>query len=151
MQLGRDDPILVAGLRHDTVYGAYLSPKLIPDDPVVSGLRKRISRGAIVAVWGWMPEVYVYTGSRMATKDADTYEEITPSPYRGYFRDRFMTSLRARPPLVFVDSVAPGSFHFTNRAREGFETFPALRDFVAAHYDLVDEIAGIRVFRLRSS
>ncbi|MDB5092385.1 MAG: hypothetical protein JWO85_486, partial [Candidatus Eremiobacteraeota bacterium] len=78
-----------------------------PNDPVVNTLRSNVSLGATMAVWGWMPQYYVYTRTRMATKDAVTYYEIAPGTYRDYYRQRYLSSFLAHRPGLFVDAVAP--------------------------------------------
>lgn len=122
----------------------------VPSDPVVTALRRAVSPGSAIAVWGWAPSYYVYTGTRMAIKDTVTYYDMKPGRYSGYYRARFMRSFLAHRPQLFVDAVAPGQFAFTDRAREGFEIFPALREEIAQHYVLAAEINGVRIYRRRS-
>jgi len=45
-----------------------------------------------------------------------------------------------------VDGVTPNGVIFTDRKEHGFETFPALADFIGKHYRLVDEVHGARIF-----
>jgi hypothetical protein len=87
----------------------------------------------------------------MATRDADTGPQISSSPDQTYFRERFMSDLRAHVPVVFVDAVAPepGGYQYTNRETQGHETFPELGEFVRDYYTLKEDVGGVRLFVLR--
>ena len=88
-------------------------------------------------VWGWAPELYVWSGWTPATRDILTYNEIWPKPNREYFRDILMADLRNNPPEYVVDAVAPGNFGFTEPEKDGIQTFPELAAFVSADYVLL--------------
>ena len=82
----------------------------------------------------------------MATRSAGILVLMEPSRYREYFRNRFLSDLRANPPSVFVDAVAPGAFLYNDRATQGIESFPLLEAFVREHYTQREEVAGVRIF-----
>jgi len=89
---------------------------------------------------------WVETGLLQATRDGQTSRQIELHPRRGYYRTRFLQDLvRARPP-VFVDAVGPGNFVYEDRAQDGQETFPELRDYIAGNYHLVRDVEGSRVY-----
>jgi hypothetical protein len=103
--------------------------------------------GDLVAVWGWAPELYVETGTLPATRDSHTPFQMTyGGPLLGYFRDRFMEDLQLHPPKVFVDAVGPGQFNYHDRDAYGYETFPALREYVDRNFYLAGDLDGVRVF-----
>lgn len=102
--------------------------------------------GDWVTIWGWMADYYVETGTIMATRDAQTAQQIAPVPYRDYFRARYLSDIRASQPRLFIDAIAPGSFRHTDRIQDGFETFPELAEFINAHYTLAREVDGVRIF-----
>ena len=95
------------------------------------------SRRGRMLVWGWAPELYVWSGWTPATRDILTYNEIWPKPNREYFRDILMADLRNNPPEYVVDAVAPGNFGFTEPEKDGIQTFPELAAFVSADYVLL--------------
>jgi hypothetical protein len=107
--------------------------------------------GDRVAIWGWAPHFYVQTKTIMATRDAQTSQQILPGPHQKYFRERFMSDLRANAPVVFVDAVAPefGVHVYTDRATQGYEIFPELAEFVRDYYTLKEEVRGVRIFVLK--
>jgi hypothetical protein len=112
----------------------------------VLAVSRHVKPGDRLAVWAWRPDFYVNTGTIMATRSAGILVLLEPSRYREYFRNRFLSDLRANPPPVFVDGVAPGGFLFTDRATQGMESFPLLEAFVREHYTQREEVAGVRIF-----
>jgi hypothetical protein len=123
------------------------NPKaIIPKRGTVMAISRYAKPGDRMMVWGWMPEYYVQTNTIMSTRDPTIERLVLESPSREYFRQRFLTDLRAHPPVVFVDAVAPGAFTYSDRAIHGFETFPAVEAFVREHYTEQEDVAGVRIF-----
>jgi hypothetical protein len=87
----------------------------------------------------------------MATRDAHTKPQQNPGPYQEYFKQRYLTDLRANSPPVFIDAVAPNAFGYDNRATEGIESFPALAAFIDENYLLKEEILGVRIYVLKNA
>lgn len=119
---------------------------MVPKRGAVVAISRYVKPGDRMVVWGWMPEYYVQTKTIMSVRDPSIERLLLQTPYREYFRKRFLSDLRAHPPLVFVDGVAPGAFRYDNRATYGMETFPALDAFVREHYTEREEVAGVRIF-----
>ncbi|MEY2488948.1 MAG: hypothetical protein QOC70_890 [Verrucomicrobiota bacterium] len=119
---------------------------IVPRRAEVAAMSRYAKPGDRMVVWGWRPEYYVQTKTIMSTRDPSIERLLLQTPYREYFRERFISDLRAHPPLVFVDGVAPGAFVYNNRATCGIETFPALEAFVREHYTEREEVAGVRIF-----
>ncbi len=133
--------ILVPALRYDTP----------PPSAVASAISRYAPPGDTLLVWGWMAQYFIDTDTVVTGRDANSAREHDVGPYRDYFRARYLRDLEASPPHVFVDAVAPGSFGYTDRTTEGFETFPELARFIGAHYVLRADVGGVRVFvRARS-
>jgi hypothetical protein len=124
----------------------FLSETPFAPDPPVQAIARYAPPGSRVAIWGWMPQYYVFTQTIMATRDHQTGGAIIPGLDRARALDRYLSELRTRPPLVFVDAVAPGSFGYNNRATQGYQTFPELAAFVDQNYLLKKEVEGVRVF-----
>jgi hypothetical protein len=119
---------------------------IVPQHPEVAAISRYAKPGDSMVVWGWSPEYYVQTQTIMSTRDSNIERLLLPTPYREYFRARFLSDLRAHPPLVFVDGVGPKGFLYDNRAAYGIETFPALAAYVREHYTEREEVAGVRIF-----
>lgn len=127
------------------------SPKgMVPRRAEVAAISRYVKPGDRMVVWAWRPEYYVQTKTIMSIRDPSIERLVLRTPYREYFRGRFMSDLRAHPPLVFVDGVAPGAFIYDNRATHGIESFPALDAFVREHYTEREEVAGVRIFVARN-
>jgi hypothetical protein len=119
---------------------------LLPKRDEVLAIARYVKPGDRMAVWAWRPDYYVKTKTIMATRDPGILALMQWSRYREYFRERFMSDLRAHPPPVIIDAVAPGAFLFTDRATQGIESFPLLDAFVREHYTQQEEVAGVRIF-----
>jgi hypothetical protein len=119
--------------------------------PITGRLSAWARPGDAMAIWGWAPELYVLTGTVHATRDGHTQRQIEDAPQREYYRARFVSDLRAHPPVVFADAVGPYRLTYQDRASQGYETVPALREFVEANYELRDDVQCVRVFVRRGA
>jgi hypothetical protein len=45
-----------------------------------------------------------------------------------------------------VDAVGPTALTLTDRASQGYESFPELGAYIQEHYELKEDIAGIRIY-----
>jgi hypothetical protein len=103
-----------------------------------------------VSIWGWMPGAYVDSGTIPATRDAICGMVITRGPMQNYYRSRFVGDLRRAMPAVFVDAVVPGAFLWHPgfkqvtpndwTEKDGYESDPALRDFIDRNYMQVKQL-----------
>ncbi len=98
-----------------------------------------------LAIWGWRCSLYVEAARRQATREAHTEAQIYANPYQRYYLRRYLEDFQRSDPPVFVDAVGPGNFAFTDRAR-AHEAFPPLRAWVQAHYTLIGEVDGTRLY-----
>ena len=105
--------------------------------------------GDIMSVWGCAPRFYVETQTIMATRDSETSRLAFPNRYRDYFRNRFLLDLAAWKPAVFVDAVGPNALTLTDRASQGYESFPELGAYIQERYELKEDVAGIRIYLKR--
>ncbi len=114
--------------------------------PLAGFMRYFTQPGEPIAMWGWEPNHFVEADRPHATREAHSALEIFESPYRDYFRHRYLEDIRRSDPPLFVDVVGTGSFYFTDRERYAHETFPQLARHIATRYRLVAEIAHARVY-----
>lgn len=114
--------------------------------PVSVYVRAHTRPGDTMAIWGWMPRFYVETGLPQATREAHTQREITPHFLQEYLFARYLEDLRRNRPAVFLDAVGPGSYLYEDRAAQGHEVYPALREFLAAGYVQAAELGFTRVY-----
>lgn len=136
---------LFLGNPHLAALGA---PRTGPIIPVTEIILRHAAPGDTLAVWGWWVEPHVTTRLRQATSDCNAWSQITPGPYRDYFRRRYLAEVQANRPPVFVDAAAPaeGVTMYFERKSFGHEIFPELRDYVADHYRLQATIDGVRIY-----
>lgn len=95
-----------------------------------------------LAIWGWAPGVYVLTGIPPAVRDAQTYFQQQPGPFRSAYRARFLDDLRSKRPDLFIDAVVPDAFprwvHWSDS--DGYESDPELRHYIDANYVVADQV-----------
>jgi hypothetical protein len=101
--------------------------------------------GSRVAIWGACAEYYVQTQTIMATRYGQM-GPIAPGPSQKYYERRLMRDLELSDPVVFVDAVHPGAFVYQDRTSQGYQTFPALADYVRRKYEFKEEVFGVRIF-----
>ncbi len=112
-------------------------------DRVIS---KYAREGDCLGIWGWAPRYWVETQTAQATRDGNTNRQIEDSTAREYYRERYIADLLRSRPSVIVDAVGPGSFGYNDRASAGHEGFGALAVFMGAHYSLVCDTKGARIY-----
>ncbi len=117
-----------------------------PASRLASVAARYLYPGESVALWGWRPDVYVELQAPQGVRDAHTQREIEDTPFRPYYRQRYLADLTQNQSVAFIDVVSCKAFVFLDRQRFGFETFPELRAYVAAHYSLIDDSALGRIF-----
>ena len=98
-----------------------------------------------LTIWGWAPGVHVLSGIPPATRDAVGYYQIGDNQFKGplreHFRERFVSDLRQAKPDMFIDAVVPGTFRADSWTdNDGFESYSALKSFVADNYVLDREL-----------
>ena len=134
-----------AGNPHPHV-GRLMQYQAHPQAAVARELRKYAQAGEALGIWGFMPNFYVEAGLRQATRDAHSQAEILDSPYYDYFRERYLADLRRSSAPVFVDAIGPGNYMFQSRSVAHDAIFPELAAYIRAHYTLVSELQGSRIY-----
>ncbi len=136
---------LRAGTPHPYV-GRLMQYQTHPQTAVARELQKYTQAGEALGIWGCMPNYYVEAGLRQATRDAHSQAEILDSPYYDYFRQRYLADLRRSSAPVFVDAIGPGNYTFQSRRVAHDAIFPELAAYIRAHYTLVSELRGSRIY-----
>lgn len=119
------------------LYGAYLNGRPFSAPRSLQWLLPE--PGDSVLCWGWQAECYVDSAMPPATREATNENQLYDTELRGYFRARFIDDLQRNKPSYIVDTVAPGAFVFNDPNRTGIQSFPELRAFVDADYELVSK------------
>ncbi len=123
------------------------------ENPPVSDLSRRILAAAAggngyLAVWGYNPKHYTETGLLSATRLSTSSSIFNDNDLQPFFLRTYLEDLQKNQPTVFVDAVAPGQFLLMNdRGTHGHEAVPEIRDWVRRHYQLVEEVDGVRIYR----
>jgi hypothetical protein len=128
------------------VFGTFLADWRVPRSPLADIIRTSAPPGARLAIWGWIPGLFVQSGLPQGTRDGNSAAAIMASAQRDYYRQRFLADLRRNRPAFFVDAVGPGAPFFTDRAQLGHESFPELANYVRETYRLVLDARYARLY-----
>jgi hypothetical protein len=131
------------------MYGRFAEHWRHPRSAAGEILRVSAHRGDSLAVWGWLPRLYVESRLPQATRQGYSYWAIMPSSQRAYHRSTFLQEMRHSQPAFFVDGVGPNSFYFQNRREQAHESFPELADYVGRNYALLTDLGDARVYAHR--
>lgn len=113
-----------------------------------SAMVARHSRpGESLAIWGWSSYVYVEAGLRQAVRDANCERVIEDTPYRQFYRDRYLADIQRARPEWFLDSIGPASVLYGDRQYAHERNFPELAEFIRANYVQVAEVEEARLYR----
>ena len=110
-----------------------------PARRVAAVVRSVAPRARRLAVWGWMPALYVETGIAPAVRHAVCHFVIDPSPARSRLRATYLADVRAERPDVIVDAIADGCFRRGWGPAERIPSFPELDRYVRENYVLAAE------------
>ena len=129
----------------DSFAGANAARPRAETQKLIGTLRDLTRPGDSLAVWGWRSSLYVEAGLRQATRQAHSEAQLFSSPRQPFFLNTYYDDITAANPPVFADAVGPHGFKFTDRA-QAHEVFPPLRKWIAAHYTLVADLDGTRLY-----
>ena len=110
---------------------------------VTAAILRHTSPGEPVGHWGVVFVHLAQAGVSLANREAHNERALFPSYQQQYYINRWTQDVMKRRPRIVLDSGA-GKF-------EAFrlEGYPQAYSSVVANYELVDEVAGFRIFRLR--
>ena len=126
------------------------------EQTVISLVNRYAKPGDCLAIWGWNCHYYVATGLWQATRENHSIRCMKTNSLGAlhnialidWYRRQYVQDIQRNRPVVFVDEVRANTL-FTFPETVVHETIPDLHAFVQAHYQLVSQQGGIRVY-LRS-
>ncbi|MEO7415377.1 MAG: hypothetical protein ABIZ81_18685, partial [Opitutaceae bacterium] len=128
------------------MFGGFLAHWREPRTVLADIVRLYAGPTSRMAIWGWLPSLYVETGVPQGTRDGNTSWAMMPSPHRQYYLQRFLADLERNAPDLFVDAVGFGSRFYPDRAQAGHESFPALQSYIIDHYQLAADGGYARIY-----
>ncbi|MEO6003882.1 MAG: hypothetical protein ABIZ04_05040 [Opitutus sp.] len=133
----RTPPAVLGRLTYDWNY---------PRSPLGNVIHRAALPGDKLTVWGYNLRLHVDSGLPQAARVGYTYWAINKSPLLEYHRQVLLDDLTGNRPTFFVDAVGPGSKEFQDRSTQGYEIFPALRDYIDRNYALIGDYGTARLF-----
>jgi hypothetical protein len=121
--------------------------------PIAQAIRRAAPPGSTMAVWGFSAELFIDSEMVQSNRYGCTVWQIERNPLQSYFLREFLVDMRKTRPLLFVDAMAPGMFYMgpIERSRHGHDAFPEVARQISNDYQLVEEVNGVRIYRLKSS
>jgi hypothetical protein len=99
-----------------------------------------------IAVWGWMNNLYMES-ERLPEIEPETYRAIFPSSLQKHYFQKYVEAIKAKPPVLYIDVVAPGSFQLNIPDTQGLQCFEEVNSFIQSNYQLITVINGKSVYR----
>lgn len=128
------------------MFGRFAEDWRRPYSMMGSVLRAYRDTAGSLALWGWHNSAYVEAGLPQGTRDTASAWSIFETRQRDYYRARYLADLERNRPGLFVDAVGPGAPFFPDRRTQAHETFPALAEYVRAHYRLLVDLGHARIY-----
>jgi hypothetical protein len=105
---------------------------------VLSQIEKVAPGTPTILIWGWFPSLYVETDRPMPTRHSIAHFLYGNNPSREFLRATYMSDLEREPPQVIVDT--HGRSLDRVFSSDPISDFPALNDYVRAHFALVSKV-----------
>lgn len=118
----------------------------LAESPVVAELKKYTVKDDYMVVWGWQCAYYVEAQLAQGTAENHSERSIFNHAMREKYRSRYLSDIQRTKPAVFLDAVGKNSLWVQDRESQGFETFPALADFVKANYRFAGDFDDTRLY-----
>jgi hypothetical protein len=114
--------------------------------PVIKSILDRSSKGQNMVLWGWGSEFFIGSGLLQGTRDGVSLWQIERTDLQDYYLKRYLDDFSRSNPSIFIDTVGPGNFKYTDRATQGHEIFPLLDKVVQENFTLIKDVAGVRIY-----
>jgi len=133
---------------------AYIALRSLVVENYISPVSLRIlayaSEDESMAIWGYVPEIYVETGIIQATRDTICPWQIFPNPQQQYHVRRFADDLLKSGAGLFIDATdytfrRYGPFYGAGY-RQDLEDFPDVANILKKYYTLVDNVGGFKIY-----
>jgi len=114
-------------------------------------VRASTGNRSLLCVWGYNPDYHSETKLNQSTRLNISTAQFNNNNLQSFFRRTYLEDLKKNKPEVFVDATARNQFPALNDPdKYRHEVVPEVRDFVAANYELFDEIDGVRIYKWRA-
>ena len=126
----------------------YISVKAtqLAQSPVVKELKKYTHNQDYMVVWGWQCIYYVEAQLAQGTAENHSERSIFKHNMVEKYRSRYFSDIQRTKPAVFLDAVGKNSSWVQDRKTQGFESFPALSQYIKSNYEFVGDFDDTRLF-----
>ncbi|RYF78432.1 MAG: hypothetical protein EOO39_01435 [Cytophagaceae bacterium] len=117
-----------------------------PQSSVVQAINQYKHPDDKLVVWGWNMSYHVDTQLAQGVSENHSFRSIMPHSLLGAYQRKYLEDIKRTQPALFVDATGPSSLWMTDTARFRHERFPALDQYVRAHYTLMKQIGTERIY-----
>jgi hypothetical protein len=138
---------LLKGIRRSTlnIYEtAYSQQNKI--SPVGKAILNYGKPGEYLAVWGWSCEYYVETQMPQGVNENHSVRSAMKHPLQEVYYQRYLRDLKRTKPTVFVDAMTTQTLWMNDPKKYGHQNYPELARYISDHYQLKEEINGVRIY-----
>jgi hypothetical protein len=109
---------------------------------LITLVKKQTRPGEKIAVWGYAPEIFLYTSTLPAHRYVIGEFVIRNHPGTQFYRSRYLADLKANPPRFLIDATGEGAWNLNSRSAYGIENDSELLNFIQTNYELVRDFSG---------
>jgi len=118
----------------------------LKQSPVVKELKKYTHSNDYMVVWGWQCMYYVEAQLAQGTAENHSERSIFKHDMKEKYRSRYLSDMLKTKPAVFIDAVGKNSSWVQDRKTQGFESYPALAQYVKANYKFIGDFDHARLY-----
>ncbi|WP_229213691.1 hypothetical protein [Dyadobacter psychrotolerans] len=101
-----------------------------------------------IVVWGWCDRLFVKSKRAMGFRDAHVFHFSLKSPLIPSWTKDFLFDMESNKPKLFIEAMIP-VYSEKGDVFLPHDRVPVIREYVAQHYTLIDQVDGIRIFQRR--
>ena len=126
---------------------ALTKPSLEPSE-LARYVKRLTTPGDRVVFWGFETRYYIEAGVIQGTREAHP-KTVLLSGHNDYYRQRFISDLKAYKPRHIVDLGVSGNRLYKDRriVLPGLGSAPLIKDYVDQHYFLVNQVYDAKIYR----
>ncbi len=121
-----------------------------PESSITEALQKHQQKGDKLVLWGWADRFFLSTGMPQGIRTAHTFNAYLPGPHQPYRLQQVIKDMEDNRPALFVDIAVQ---HLSSQCDTTYRhyRFPALKTYISQHYQLVQTVDSVLIYRRRAS
>lgn len=146
--------IALEGARNVVEFPLGTIPLLPESDKMISkAIRANIFANETMTIWGYADRFFVYEHLPAGNRLPHSYWIYTESPLQTHRQRELIDDLDQNKPALFMDAMTTNvsTIYVPDNVNYRHEKFPIIAKYVRAHYTLVEEVEGVRLYRRKKA